>query len=132
MIIGTDTALELQKLGFNVDGMALEDIPWVYPAMPLFAGAGSGFGSFAVPAVNSYVFVFFIEGDVYQPVYFAEAPTATMGLPSERISGYPSTRVFKTEGGVVISIDSSGNVTIDASGANGSVIIRGTTVSINP
>jgi len=93
--------------------MKTTDLPWAYPAMPLFSGSGNGFGAFAVPDIGTFVFVFFLEGDIYQPVYFAEAPTGTMGLPSERVSGYPSTKVLKTSSGVVISIDDSGNVTID-------------------
>ncbi len=106
MLIGTETA---QTLG-GIDGIDTAQLPWAVPAMSLFSGAGSGYGSFVVPEVDSFVWVFFEEGDVYQPVYFAEAVTKTYGVPSERTVNYPYTRVFKTKSGIVITInDSNGN-----------------------
>lgn len=81
------------------------NLPWAVPAFSMFAGSGSGFGSFAVPANNSQVWVFFEEGDIYQPVYFAEAPTGVHGLPTERTTNYPNRRVLKSPGGFVIYLD---------------------------
>lgn len=115
------------------DGIAAADIPWAVPAFPLSSGAGVGFGSFAVPEVDSYVWCFFESGDVYQPVYFAEATDGVHGLPSERMANYPSRKVVKTKSGTVIYIDdSTGDVVIDATRGSGDVIIKGTTVNINP
>ena len=133
MLIGITTAQDLD----GVNGIETALLPWAVPAMPLFSGAGVGYGSFSVPEVGSFVWVFFEGGDVYQPVYFAEAATKTHGLPSERATDYPYTKVWRTARGIVITIndlegsedikvlhptgtnfqiDSSGNVIIDSKG----------------
>lgn len=80
-------------------------LPWAVPAYPIWEGSGSGIGYFAVPDVNTFVFVFFEQGDVYQPVYFAEAPTAGMGLPTDRTVNYPNRKVLKTNSGITIFVD---------------------------
>jgi hypothetical protein len=80
-------------------------LPWAVPAFPLWEGAGTNSGFFAVPKIGSWVFVFFEQGDVYQPVYFAEAPTATLGLPSERLENYPNNKVIKSASGIVILVN---------------------------
>lgn len=119
------------------DGISSSDLPWAIPAMPLFAGAGDGFGCFTVPAVNSCVWCFFEAGDFNQPVYFAEATDGVHGLPTERITDYPKKKVWKTKndivisindadgsqeikvvhpGGATITIDNAGNVSVDTSG----------------
>jgi hypothetical protein len=84
-------------------------IPWSTPASSVFSGAGDGFGSFNIPAVNSYVFVFFEQGKITQPVYFAEAQTATKGIPSESSTNYPNRHVWKTGTGVCVYIDDTNN-----------------------
>jgi len=136
------------------DGIAAADIPWAVPAFPLSSGAGSGFGSFAVPEVNSFVWCFFETGDVYQPVYFAEAPDGIHGLPSERTINYPDRKVWKTPNDIVIFVDDSekeikivhpegtyvqidgdGKVTInggDITISGDEVVVQGDTVHINP
>jgi len=81
-------------------------LPWAVPAMGLFAGAGSGTGSFCVPQLHSFVYVFFEEGDIYQPVYFAEAQSGVHGIPSEvQSDNYPNVKAFKSSGGFSIVID---------------------------
>lgn len=123
---------KLGRVKVRVFGVFTEDIPtaaipWAVPAMPLFAGAGAGYGCFAVPEVGSHVFVFFEAGDIYQPVYFAEAPDGVHGLPTERTANYPDRKVFKTANGIVIYIDDSaktlkltlpsgGTITVGSSG----------------
>lgn len=115
------------------DDIASANIPWAVPAFPLSSGAGVGYGSFAVPEVGSYVWCFFENGDVYQPVYFAEAADGVHGLPSERTTNYPSRKIIKTKCGTVIYVDdSTGDVIIDATGGSGNVVIKGSSVSINP
>lgn len=81
------------------------DLPWCIPAMSLFDGAGDNLGSFTIPRVNSFVYVFFEQGDIYQPVYFAEAQTAQKGLPTARTTSYPDRKVWRTAGGIEIFID---------------------------
>lgn len=85
--------------------IAVADLPWSVPAMPIFSGANDASGSFAVPEIGSWVWVFFEAGDHNQPVYFAEAQTAQKGLPSDRTTNYPKRRVFKTAGGITIYVD---------------------------
>jgi len=80
-------------------------LPWAVPAMPISSGAGVGSGTFMVPALGSFVWTFFENGDVYQPVYFAEAQTATLGVPTEAQINYPFTRVIKFPSGITISVD---------------------------
>jgi len=75
-------------------------IPWAVPAYPIADGAGVGFGYFSVPRLNSNVFVFFEGGDVFQPVYFAEAPDVTRGLPGFRTVNYPDTKGWRLKNGV--------------------------------
>jgi len=87
------------------DGISASDLPWAVPAFPLFVGSGSDFGNFAVPEVNSHVWVFFEGEDYNQPVYFAEAPDGVFGVPPEAATNYPSRRVMKTKSGIVIYID---------------------------
>jgi len=143
----------------------IDVLPWTVPAYPIFEGAGfgdngysgysaysgySGHGTFSVPKIGTFVFVFFEEGDIYQPVYFAEAQTAQFGLPVSRISHYPNVKVWRTLSGMEFVVDStplSESITIThPSGTsvsiqpNGSIlvnstniiIISGTQVRINP
>jgi len=100
MLIGTVTAKKCGGIGIETANM-----PWAIPAPSIFSGSGSGSGAFAVPDVGSYVYVFFETGDIYQPVYFAEAPNKLKGLPSERTVDYPDTKVLKTASGITLSIN---------------------------
>jgi len=100
------------RVKIRVHGVFPEDIPtaqlpWAVPAQPMFSGAGSGYGYFAVPEVDSEVFVFFEAGSLYQPVYFAEAPSGIHGLPTERTTNYPLRKVWKTKNGISIVVDDS-------------------------
>ena len=126
MLIGKITAQNLD----GVDGVETEQIPWAVPAMPLSSGAGDGCGSFGVPKVGSFVFVFFEEGDINQPVYFAEAQTKQYGLPASRLTNYPNRKVVETASGVKIIIDdTTGHVIITGAG---DVVVQGTNVRLNP
>lgn len=87
------------------DGVTATDLPWAVPAYPIKEGAGTAIGNFAVPDNNTHVFVFFEAGDIYQPVYMFEAPTATLGLPSERTTNYPNRKVLKTRSGFLEYFD---------------------------
>ena len=80
-------------------------LPWATPAMPISAGAGFGFGTLNIPMPDSYVWVFFEAGDPYQPVYFAEAQTASMGIPAEGGLNYPFRRVTTYPSGITSIID---------------------------
>ena len=75
----------------NVDSTLL---PWAIPAMPLSSGSGSGYGSFNVPNTGSWVWVFFEQGSIYQPVYFAEEPRK-QDIPPDPASIAPYRQVEK-------------------------------------
>jgi len=97
------------------NGLATAVLPWVKPAFSLFDGAGSGTGAFCVPKAGTYVFVMFENGDINQPVYFAEAPTAQKGLPASRATNYPNRKVWNSDAIEVIVDDSNGDVIIEHS-----------------
>jgi len=80
-------------------------LPWAVPMSPIWDGAGDDIGHFAVPKVDSFVFVMFEGEDVYQPVYIGEAPTATKGLPAELTTNYPNRKVVKSTSGITFIVD---------------------------
>jgi len=84
-------------------------LPWAVPAFGLFEGAGVNIGAFTVPSVDSWVFVFFENGDMYQPVYFASAPTgknSKKGIPVDLVEpNYPTRKAWRTTSGIEIYID---------------------------
>ena len=110
-------------------------LPWTKPAMPLSMGAGAGYGSFTVPKIGSFIYVFFEAGDIYQGVYFAEAQTAVAGLPADRTTNYPNRHIQKTASGIEIytddTLDEVGIVhptgTVIKIDTNGQVIINSVT-----
>ena len=152
LVVDNEDSNQFGRIKVRVYGIFGSDIPsselpWAVSASPMFAGAGSGFGCFAVPEIDTEVFVFFEAGDIYQPVYFAEASSGTKGLPSERTTNYPDRKIWKTKNGIVILIDDANldiqinhptgthiriNTDGDISISGADVVIEGTTVSINP
>jgi len=146
--------IRVRVFGVFEAGIPDSKLPWASPAMPIFAGAGSGFGHFAVPESGSQVWVFFEGGDFNQPVYWAEAPNAVHGLPGERTTNYPNRRVIETKAGLgvlvddtsklikiihpsgkYIQMDNSGSITISAEDitiTGGNITISGTKIELNP
>jgi len=121
MLIGEVTARGL----VNIEGVPLAALPWAAPAFPLFNGAKGEYGFFTVPEVGSYVWVFFEGGDIYQPVYFAEAGDGVQGLPTGRSATLTIWKTAKIEikldkttgditviGGGDVSVEGAGTVTI--------------------
>jgi hypothetical protein len=60
------------------EGIPVDELPWAEPAMGLIEGSVSGFGLWSVPLQGSHVFVFFENGHIMQPRYFATVP----GIPA--------------------------------------------------
>ena len=86
------------------------NLPWAIPATPLFDGAGTGTGCMVIPKIGTKVFGWFEQGDVYQPVYFAEAPDYVVGVPaimatSPYPADYPNVKAWQTSGGFITVID---------------------------
>jgi len=132
MLLGVATVARLKRENSNVTwtGMETVDIPWAVPAFPLFTGSGSGYGFFSVPREGTFVWVFFEGGDIYQPVYFAEAPDKVSGLPGNRVTNYPNRTIIRTESGCEITIDdTTGHIIVTGTG---DVVIQGTNVRVNP
>lgn len=88
-----------------LSGVETENLPWAVPAMPLSSGAGEDYGTFCVPEIGTNVWVFFEAGDIYQPVFFAEATDGMKGLPVDIDEDYPNTTVMETKTGIVIKIN---------------------------
>ena len=63
----------------DINGIPTDELPWAEPALSLIEGSMSGFGLWCVPLQGSHVFVFFENGNIMQPRYFASIP----GLPVE-------------------------------------------------
>lgn len=61
------------------DGIPTEELPWAEPALPIMEGGISGFGMFGVPVQGSHVMIFFENGHLSRPIYFASLP----GKPTE-------------------------------------------------
>ncbi len=133
MLIGVETT---RQMGGD-EGIALAQLPWAVPAFPLAIGAGANIGCFAVPDVGTYVWVFFQAGDVYQPVYFAEASNAVVGLPAERETNYPQRRIIKFKKVEIIVDDEAGTLTINTdddvniNAGDKAVITAGDDVNVN-
>ena len=58
---------------FSSEDIKDEDLPWAVPADAIIQGAAIDEGAVTIPHVDSHVFIFFEDGDIYQPVYFAAA-----------------------------------------------------------
>ena len=56
------------------EGILTKELPWAEAAMGLLEGSISGFGLWSVPLQGSHVFLFFENGNMMQPRYFATAP----------------------------------------------------------
>jgi uncharacterized protein involved in type VI secretion and phage assembly len=160
-VVGADDPDKLGRLKIEAypmfKGIEAEHLPWAVPAFPLFSGSAEGVGAFSIPAVGSFVWVFFENGDVDQPVYFAEAPSKLHGIPvNAQGANYPNIKAFRTPSGIEILIDDTvktvsvtmpagtslsitengitatglGNASISMD-SSGNVTISGATVNIN-
>jgi len=109
LVMDNDDPLQYGRIKARVypmlSDLIADELPWATPAFPLWNGSGSASGFFAVPKVGTYVFVFFEGGEFWSPTYFAEAPTATKGLPATRTNSYPNRRVLRTDSGWEVYFD---------------------------
>jgi len=69
-----------KKLKDETEGIPTEELPWAEPCMPLIEGSISGFGAWSVPVQGSHVMVFFADGNIMQPMFFATLP----GIPEKK------------------------------------------------
>lgn len=61
-----------------IEGIPTDELPWAEPALGLIEGSISGFGMWSVPVQGSHAFVFFENGNIMRPIYFATVP----GIPT--------------------------------------------------
>ena len=61
----------------GMEGIPVEDLPWSEVVLPVLEGSVTGFGFWSVPLQGSHVFLFFENGNIQFPKYFASAP----GIP---------------------------------------------------
>jgi hypothetical protein len=73
-VIGIHTNNKNEDL---TDGIPTENLIWSQPCIPIFGGI-SKTGIFGIPNIGSHVFLFFENGNIMQPRYFASIP----GIPN--------------------------------------------------
>ena len=61
------------------EGIPTDELPWAEPAYSLMEGGVSGYGSWCVPVQGSQVFLFFENGHILKPRFFASIP----GVPTD-------------------------------------------------
>ncbi len=90
---------KIDNLTFEQEGFQ-NRLPWAQPAMPIFGGSNENQGMCSVPKLNSHVWVFFEEGDISTPVYFASIQShKAWVIPDDRKEDH---HVIKTPGIVTI------------------------------
>ena len=94
-VFGLHTPLKKKN---DIEGIPTNELPMAYPCLGLFGGSVSGYGAFTVPLQGSHVMVFFENGNIMQPRYFATVP----GKPTEKPN---TTEGFNDPSGVFPEID---------------------------
>lgn len=127
-IFGVHTAVKEQT---TTTGIPTADLPWAEPALSLIEGAVSNYGVWGVPLQGSHVFLFFENGNILNPRFFASAPGIPTTAPDTTVgfndpdgvypdkigdpdfyeggddSEYPECISFVTHGGHRIEIDNT-------------------------
>jgi len=85
-----------KKIKSNTEGIPTGEIPWAEPALGLFEGSLSGFGAWTVPLQGSLVFIFFEQGNILKPRYFATIP----GKPTDKNHAFDEDEGFSDPDGV--------------------------------
>lgn len=83
------------KIKTDTDGIPTNELPWCEPVMGLFEGSISGYGAWTVPQQGSHVMVFFENGHILKPRYFATVP----GLPTDKNHGLSDNQGFSDPDG---------------------------------
>lgn len=108
--------LQFGRIRARVTDLGERELGW---AMPCFPFAGSGMGLFALPKVDSGVWIEFEHGDTEHPIWSgcwyggqSEVPSALQSPPYKKV-------LLKTEAGHSIVLDDSsgsGGITLETSG----------------
>lgn len=81
-----------------IDSVPSENLIWAQPATPIFGGA-SQVGFFGVPLQGAHVFLFFENGNIMQPRYFATAPGIPRIPPNKKYGFSDPVESYPTEYG---------------------------------
>lgn len=76
---------------------------WALPCAPF--GGGAGFGLFAVPPVDSQVWVEFEEGDINRPIWVGTFWQTADDVPEEAAKDEPTTYLLQTPSGHRLQFD---------------------------
>jgi len=111
-----------------LEGIPTDELPWAEPAYGLVEGSISQYGCWAVPLQGSHVFLFFENGHILQPRFFATVPGIVTTLPDTSkgfndpdgvypdktgvdlhpgAGTYPHNIVLFVHGGHIIEVDST-------------------------
>lgn len=121
-----------EKVKSALEGIPTDELPWAQPAYGLIEGSISQYGCWAVPLQGSHVFVFFENGHILQPRFFATVPGIVANGPDASkgfndpdgvypdktgvdlhpgAGTYPHNIVLFVHGGHIIEVDSTPNAT---------------------
>lgn len=79
-----------KKVKTETEGIPTNEIPWAEPALGLFGGSVNGIGAWTVPVQGTLVFIFFEQGNILKPRYFATIP----GYPTDQNHGFAKEEGF--------------------------------------
>ena len=82
-----------KEANYPTDGIPTEHLPWAQPCCPIYGGI-SKVGIYGVPCQGSHVFLFFENGHILQPRYFATAPGISGEGPSKEFGFYDPDGVY--------------------------------------
>ena len=110
---------KIDELNFDQEGFQ-HRLPWAQPATPIFGGCSDNQGMCSVPKLNSHVWVFFEEGDISSPVYFASIQSnKAWVIPDDNKEDH---HVIKTPGRITIQASEinlqSPSINMNAPGKN--------------
>lgn len=110
------------KTKSKTDGIPTDELPWIEQANGLFGGFGdSGAGISAVPEINSWIWIFFEQGDFARPIYFA---TITAKNDRDSTADKDDITIINSKSGHKITInDKEGEEKIEIKSKSGHTIL---------
>lgn len=118
-VVDTADPVDMGRLRARIPSiLGDETSPWAMPCAP-YAGPDQGF--FAVPPVGAGVWIEFEAGDISRPIWTGGWwPRGDTPKPEEGQAGRQESKVLKTESGLNVALDDSGQTAVisDGSGSN--------------